>query len=1159
MKIKELHIRNIASIACGDIDFERDLYDSGNQQPAPLFLISGDTGSGKSVLLDCITMALYKTTPRLDSITDKNSNSYINTDGEALKITDIKQYTRIGISPDSECYSELVFVGNDGLCYHARLTLGMERGSRGSRRGKLKHREPHWEVRQGDNDWTDRDTGHIISQAVGLSFQQFCRLVMLAQGQFALFLTGRKEEREAILEQLTSTERFSAYGAAISNLYAQAKEEHRQQQTVYDTQRTFLLTDAEKAQLTHERQDIEQQLALSNQRIADLEHRTKYLDALIQSSQQLATLELEQQDLLTQQQRPEYRAEASLVSQWDSTSAQRQWLLQLNQEQQRHNEIMAGEPQQQARYTTLLADLLWRQGERDALDSRLRGLALWMDQHQRYATIYANDQMITQQLKQYDQAHDNGEKAQQQIQAATQQIALLRTAVQQAEAKVDHASQQVKTKQQTIDLLTQQREDLHPVALHEQLDKATTRLHQLQQLQQQLATLHADQQELTRLQQEASRQQQQWESLSKRTAAAKTRYDQANQEASVANQAFLLMHNSIDDAMVTLRKQLVQQHAKTCPLCGQSLGTAHLDALDFTAVLSPLEQAKQQADAARDQANTDYNKMREDLGKADGTLKATLAQRDKQQDKLQADQQAALQAAAELNLDTTQDSLADVLAQAFTLATQQEDALRQQQKAAEALQTDINQHQKEKKPLDEALTQAVSLREHSVRSLELTQQTMEQLHKELDGNQQTIAHLRSTLDPLLKPLIPQWENDTVATQQTITAKVTDYAVHRQQQTDLEARRQSCNNTISTIENTRNSVLALRPAWRDLQAEPKLCADSDIVSDWNTLSADVQYATRSIADCSRQITTLTTQLDDYYHSSGSDETALAAIARQESAISMARQHINDMQIQLASCHDAITKAQQQRDDALARLGDNMLSVPAIDILQQQLAETQATHLEQQSQRDLLISRRSAIDTKLSSNQGKEQDFHTIEQKLAVAKQNLDKWDRINNRFGGTRFRTLVQSYILRPLLANANNYLARITDRYKLTCSADNEKLAILVSDLYNKGQIRSVAVLSGGERFMISLALSLALSSLNRPDMNVDILFIDEGFGTLDERSLDSVMSTLERLQEIAGQNDRRVGIISHREELSERIPTQIRIVACGEGRSQVTIKHDTM
>ena len=140
--------------------------------------------------------------------------------------------------------------------------------------------------------------------------------------------------------------------------------------------------------------------------------------------------------------------------------------------------------------------------------------------------------------------------------------------------------------------------------------------------------------------------------------------------------------------------------------------------------------------------------------------------------------------------------------------------------------------------------------------------------------------------------------------------------------------------------------------------------------------------------------------------------------------------------------------------------------------------------------------------------------------------------------------------------NANIYLEKITDRYVLTCSEDNEQLSILVLDRYNKNQIRSVTVLSGGERFMISLALSLALSSLNRPDMNINILFIDEGFGTLDEKSLDSVMNTLEKLQDIAGQNNRRVGIISHREELDERIPVQIRVIKKGEGRSHVEIKN---
>jgi DNA repair exonuclease SbcCD ATPase subunit len=144
----------------------------------------------------------------------------------------------------------------------------------------------------------------------------------------------------------------------------------------------------------------------------------------------------------------------------------------------------------------------------------------------------------------------------------------------------------------------------------------------------------------------------------------------------------------------------------------------------------------------------------------------------------------------------------------------------------------------------------------------------------------------------------------------------------------------------------------------------------------------------------------------------------------------------------------------------------------------------------------------------------------------------------------------------PLLQNANIYLQKITDRYSLTCDRENEQLSILVLDRYNKNQRRSATLLSGGERFMISLALALALSSLNRPDMNVNMLFIDEGFGTLDQTSLNSVMTTLEKLQEIAGQSNRRVGLISHREELKS-IPVQIKIEKQGFGRSKVIIQND--
>ena len=270
--------------------------------------------------------------------------------------------------------------------------------------------------------------------------------------------------------------------------------------------------------------------------------------------------------------------------------------------------------------------------------------------------------------------------------------------------------------------------------------------------------------------------------------------------------------------------------------------------------------------------------------------------------------------------------------------------------------------------------------------------------------------------------------------------------------------------------------------------------------------------------------------------------------QEPQVATARKFVVDTDSLLKSRNDAIVDAQKLIEVSLKALGLNeRTELPDYQSVENEKNGTKALY-------DELFTNVVQIKGRLETHNNNIKRLKEIENDLAIAKQQFARWDKLNRIFGGTRFRTLVQTYILRPLLNNANIYLEQITDRYRLTCSEDNEQLSILVLDRYNKDQVRSVTVLSGGERFMISLALSLALSSLNRPDMNVNILFIDEGFGTLDEKSLDSVMQTLEKLQEIAGQTNRRVGIISHREELEERIPVKIQVVKKGEGRSMIEV-----
>ena len=277
----------------------------------------------------------------------------------------------------------------------------------------------------------------------------------------------------------------------------------------------------------------------------------------------------------------------------------------------------------------------------------------------------------------------------------------------------------------------------------------------------------------------------------------------------------------------------------------------------------------------------------------------------------------------------------------------------------------------------------------------------------------------------------------------------------------------------------------------------------------------------------------------------------SISERKDELEGARLLIKQTGEELKSHSDAIAAADEIIKESMQKLGVRSLDdLPIKEELTTRKNELNGLH-------DDIVGKMGSLKQQLEDNEKNIAKRNEAEKELLAANQVYAKWDILNNYFGGTRFRTLVQTYVLRPLLNNANIYLEKITDRYKLTCSEENDQLSILVHDLYNKGQVRSATILSGGERFMISLALSLALSSLNRPDMNVNILFIDEGFGTLDENNLNSVMSTLEKLQEIAGQSNRRVGIISHREELEERIPVKIMVKKHGEGRSIIEMKYE--
>lgn len=157
-------------------------------------------------------------------------------------------------------------------------------------------------------------------------------------------------------------------------------------------------------------------------------------------------------------------------------------------------------------------------------------------------------------------------------------------------------------------------------------------------------------------------------------------------------------------------------------------------------------------------------------------------------------------------------------------------------------------------------------------------------------------------------------------------------------------------------------------------------------------------------------------------------------------------------------------------------------------------------------------------------------------IASLKEQASVWAMLDTLIGsakGEKYRNYVQGLTLDALLYLANEHLALMTDRYGLV---RGEELDIDIIDVYQGGNIRSSKNLSGGENFLVSLSLALGLSNINSQSIQIDSLFLDEGFGTLDEEALDVALSILSQLQD----KGKMIGIISHVRALKERIATQI-------------------
>ncbi len=233
--------------------------------------------------------------------------------------------------------------------------------------------------------------------------------------------------------------------------------------------------------------------------------------------------------------------------------------------------------------------------------------------------------------------------------------------------------------------------------------------------------------------------------------------------------------------------------------------------------------------------------------------------------------------------------------------------------------------------------------------------------------------------------------------------------------------------------------------------------------------------------------------------------------------------------------------------------------------QRLADHQAQHngnldaeqlasalAELQIQFNLSEQQCAELRAEQAEDQRRQNANQALAQQIADAYAEYQRWARLNALIGsatGDTFRKIAQAYNLDLLVHHANVQLRQLVKRYRL--KRGGSMLGLLVLDTEMGDELRSVHSLSGGETFLVSLALALGLASMASSSLKIESLFIDEGFGSLDPESLQLAMDALDGLQA----QGRKVAVISHVQEMHERIPVQIQVQRQGNGLSTLEVK----
>lgn len=397
----------------------------------------------------------------------------------------------------------------------------------------------------------------------------------------------------------------------------------------------------------------------------------------------------------------------------------------------------------------------------------------------------------------------------------------------------------------------------------------------------------------------------------------------------------------------------------------------------------------------------------------------------------------------------------------------------------------------------------------------------------------------------LEATLKELESQAKSLLTEVTNKTADYASQHQNYLDLKQQRDTIFEGKSAEEVEAQLRQAITEAQQQLdqlkEAQQELSINStkantqkeELLATLSTLETEVKKASQKIE----------AWLSDYNQKNNQS----LSITELSELLTLRSDWIDVERIALQAIEEEVTKATSiltERKQLLEVHQQKSLSERPLDELNALITVTK-------SDAEIQKHKRGEIGFQLQQDEANKNKIGDLLKSIETQAIITENWSKLNEIIGsadGKKFRQIAQEYTLDVLLGYANIHLQALTSRYKIERIPATLGLQVVDQDMGD--EVRTVYSLSGGESFLVSLALALGLASLSSSRMKVESLFIDEGFGSLDPTTLNIAMDALERLHN----QGRKVGVISHVQEMTERIPVQIKVSKQQSGKSKVEV-----